>query len=47
MGMGYGMMGTSPVGMIVAKLVGLVIASLVFSAIFWWTYLRMVPKGKR
>lgn len=47
MGMGYGMMGGSPAGMIAAKLIGLVVASLVFSAIFWWTYQRMVPKGKR
>lgn len=40
----YGMMDTNPGNWILIKLVGLAIASFVFSVIFWWTYRWMVKK---
>ena len=39
--MGAGV-GCSSGGWMVAKVVGFIIGSLVFSAIFWWTHNKMV-----
>lgn len=42
--MAYGMMDMNPGSWILFKLVGVAAVSFVFSAIFWWTYTKMVKK---